>query len=55
MSNTSTRPPRSIFFDLSGGSYGRVGGIGIAAYIVGIAVEIPFMSTELYTGRPPRR
>jgi purine-cytosine permease-like protein len=38
------------FFDPSGGPYGRVGGIGIAAYIVGIAVEIPFMSTELYTG-----
>jgi NCS1 family nucleobase:cation symporter-1 len=38
------------FFDPSGGPYGRVGGIGIAAYIIGIAVEIPFMSTELYTG-----
>ena len=38
------------FFDPSGGPYGRVGGIGIAAYIAGIAVEIPFMSTELYTG-----
>jgi nucleobase:cation symporter-1, NCS1 family len=38
------------FFDPSGGPYGRVGGIGIAAYIIGIAVEIPFMSTTLYTG-----
>ena len=28
------------FFDPSGGPYGRVGGIGIAAYIVGILVEI---------------
>jgi hypothetical protein len=32
-------------FDPSGGPYGRVG-IGIAAYIVGILGEIPFMSTD---------
>jgi NCS1 nucleoside transporter family len=38
------------FFDPSGGPYGRVGWIGIAAYFIGIAVEVPFMSTELYTG-----
>jgi len=29
---------------------GRIGGIGLTAYIIGIAVEIPFMSTTLYTG-----
>lgn len=38
------------FFDPTGGQYGRVGWIGIAAYLIGIAVEIPFMSTTLYTG-----
>jgi NCS1 family nucleobase:cation symporter-1 len=38
------------FFDPSGGPYGRVGWIGISAYLVGILVEVPFMSTTLYTG-----
>ena len=38
------------FFDPSGGPYGRIGGIGLTAYIIGIAVEIAFMSTTLYTG-----
>jgi purine-cytosine permease-like protein len=38
------------FFDPTGGPYGRVGTIGIVAYIIGILVEIPFMSTTLYTG-----
>jgi NCS1 family nucleobase:cation symporter-1 len=38
------------FFDPSGGPYGRVGTIGIVAYVIGIAVEVPFMSTTLYTG-----
>jgi NCS1 family nucleobase:cation symporter-1 len=38
------------FFDPSGGQYGRFGWIGIAAYLIGIAVEIPFMSTSLWTG-----
>jgi NCS1 family nucleobase:cation symporter-1 len=38
------------FFDPSGGPYGRVNAIGIGVYLVGIAVEVPFMSTELYTG-----
>jgi NCS1 family nucleobase:cation symporter-1 len=40
----------AAFFDPSGGPYGRVGTIGIVAYVIGIAVEIPFMSTTLYTG-----
>ena len=31
-------------------SDGRIGGIGLTAYIIGIAVEIAFMSTTLYTG-----
>ncbi len=38
------------FFDPSGGQYGRFGWIGIAAYLIGIVVEIPFMSTSLWTG-----
>jgi NCS1 family nucleobase:cation symporter-1 len=38
------------FFDPSGGPYGGVNAIGIGVYLVGIAVEVPFMSTELYTG-----
>jgi nucleobase:cation symporter-1, NCS1 family len=40
----------AAFFDPTGGPYGRVGTIGIVAYIIGILVEIPFMSTTLYTG-----
>jgi nucleobase:cation symporter-1, NCS1 family len=38
------------FFDPSGGPYGRIGWVEMAAYLIGIAVEIPFMSTTLYTG-----
>jgi NCS1 family nucleobase:cation symporter-1 len=38
------------FFDPTGGPYGRVGWVGIGTYIIGIGVEIPFMSTPLYTG-----
>jgi len=38
------------FFDPSGGQYGRVGWIGLTAYLIGILVEVPFMSTTLYTG-----
>jgi nucleobase:cation symporter-1, NCS1 family len=37
-------------FDPSGGPYGRIGWVGMAAYLIGIAVEVPFMSTTLYTG-----
>ena len=42
------------FFDPSGGPYGRVGWVGLGAYLVGIAVEVPFMSTTLYTGPAAR-
>jgi NCS1 family nucleobase:cation symporter-1 len=38
------------FFDPSGGPYGRVGWIGVSTYVVGILVEVPFMSTPLFTG-----
>jgi nucleobase:cation symporter-1, NCS1 family len=42
------------FFDPSGGPYGRVGWIGVTAYLIGILVEVPFMSTTLYTGPAAR-
>jgi nucleobase:cation symporter-1, NCS1 family len=38
------------FFDPSGGQYGRIGWIGVIAYLIGILVEVPFMSTTLWTG-----
>ena len=38
------------FFDPTGGPYGRIGWIGVIAYIIGILVEVPFMSTTLWTG-----
>ena len=38
------------FFDPSGGPYGKFGWVGLGTYFVGILVEIPFMSTTLYTG-----
>jgi NCS1 nucleoside transporter family len=38
------------FFDPSGGPYGRIGWIGVITYLIGIAVEVPFMSTTLWTG-----
>ncbi len=41
-------------FDPSGGPYGRVGWVGVSAYIIGIGAEIPFMSTTLYTGPAAR-
>ncbi|HEY9241208.1 MAG TPA: cytosine permease [Streptosporangiaceae bacterium] len=44
----------AAFFDPSGGPYGRVGWVGISTYLIGILVEIPFMSTTLYTGPAAR-
>jgi purine-cytosine permease-like protein len=38
------------FFDPTGGPCGRIGWIGVIAYLVGILVEVPFMSTTLWTG-----
>lgn len=40
----------SAFFDPSGGPYGQVNWVGCGVYLIGVAVEIPFMSTTLYTG-----
>jgi len=37
-------------FRFDGGIYGRYNRAAIAAYILGIVVQIPFMATSLYTG-----
>ena len=37
-------------FAADGGIYGRVNGRAVAAYVVGIAVQVPFMNTPLYAG-----
>ncbi len=39
------------FLQKDGGIYGRINGPAVGCYIFGIAVQIPFVSTELYTGR----
>ncbi|NWK50212.1 cytosine permease [Acinetobacter sp. SwsAc7] len=38
------------FFKRDGGIYGRFNIAALAAYAIGIAVQVPFMSTALYTG-----
>jgi NCS1 family nucleobase:cation symporter-1 len=37
-------------FERDGGVYGKVNGIAVACYLLGIAVQIPFLSTTIYTG-----
>jgi NCS1 family nucleobase:cation symporter-1 len=37
-------------FAADGGIYGRVNGKAVTAYVVGIAVQVPFMNTPLYAG-----
>lgn len=37
-------------FEADGGVYGRVNLPAVACYVIGILVEIPFLSTSLYTG-----
>ena len=37
-------------FRRDGGVYGRWDGIGLAAYLIGMLVQIPFMVTNMYTG-----
>lgn len=32
------------------GIYGRVNSKGLASYLIGLAIEVPFMNTSLYTG-----
>jgi NCS1 family nucleobase:cation symporter-1 len=38
------------FFRADGGRYGRVNWVAIAAYVLGICVQVPFIVTTLYTG-----
>jgi NCS1 family nucleobase:cation symporter-1 len=38
------------FFDPSGGAYGKVAWRGLAAYVIGLAAEWPFVSQPDYTG-----
>jgi purine-cytosine permease-like protein len=37
-------------FEQDGGRYGRFNGPAIVSYFVGIAIQVPFLSTALYTG-----
>jgi purine-cytosine permease-like protein len=37
-------------FQRDGGRYGRFNWVAIACYFVGIAVQIPFLSTTIFTG-----
>lgn len=38
------------FFRHDGGIYGRVNGIAIGCYVLGILVQLPFIDSTLYTG-----
>jgi NCS1 family nucleobase:cation symporter-1 len=38
------------FFRQDGGIYGRVNRVAVGCYVFGILVQLPFMSTPLYTG-----
>ncbi|MCZ2849834.1 purine-cytosine permease family protein [Modestobacter sp. VKM Ac-2978] len=37
-------------FERDGGVYGKVNGVAVACYVIGIAVQVPFLSTTLFTG-----
>lgn len=37
-------------FRADGGQYGRVNGIAVLCYVVGILIQVPFLSNVLYTG-----
>ncbi len=38
------------FLRRDGGIYGKVNGVAVTCYVIGIAVQVPFMATPLYTG-----
>ena len=38
------------FFRRDGGIYGRINGIALTCYFIGIAVQLPFIASPLYTG-----
>jgi nucleobase:cation symporter-1, NCS1 family len=42
------------FFRRDGGIYGRVNGAAIFCYVLGIAVQLPFVASALYTGPAAR-
>jgi NCS1 family nucleobase:cation symporter-1 len=38
------------FFRRDGGIYGRVNGVAVACYLIGVVVQLPFIASPLYTG-----
>jgi NCS1 family nucleobase:cation symporter-1 len=40
----------AAFFRADGGLYGRVNGVAVACYVLGILVQLPFLATALWTG-----
>jgi NCS1 family nucleobase:cation symporter-1 len=38
------------FFRHDGGIYGRVNGVAIGCYVLGILVQLPFIDSTMYTG-----
>jgi nucleobase:cation symporter-1, NCS1 family len=38
------------FFRRDGGIYGRVNGVAVTCYLIGIVVQLPFVASPLYTG-----
>jgi NCS1 family nucleobase:cation symporter-1 len=38
------------FFRQDGGIYGRVNGVAVSCYLIGILVQLPFVASPLYTG-----
>jgi NCS1 family nucleobase:cation symporter-1 len=45
----------AAFFTAARGVYGRFNTPAIACYILGILIQMPFVSTELYTGPIARK
>ncbi|HTW75073.1 MAG TPA: cytosine permease [Steroidobacteraceae bacterium] len=42
------------FLRRDGGVYGRVNGVAVACYVIGILVQLPFVANPLYTGSAAR-
>jgi NCS1 family nucleobase:cation symporter-1 len=40
----------AAFFERDGGIYGRVNGVAVGCYVFGIAIQLPFVASPLYTG-----
>ena len=43
------------FFRQDGGVYGRFNTTAVVSYLIGIAVQLPFMATDIYTGEIAQR